>query len=741
MAMTLQVLAEFSARRLGARMTILGYGFLVLILLNTYMAVLASRLTVSSIKMNIKGLSDLAAKPVGTFVDYVDLVKSRTSLLSVVPLPWDNLEDEAKMLQKLRAGEIAALLMDAPWAQYQAATSCDLYIVDTKDKVLPFNYGLGYPPDTDPTLIKDTNTAMTAMMEEGIYTAIEGKYVNPPITCPSKIAQSDLASAQVSFEQVSGLWIFLAIIMGAGWTVDLCIAGYKIYKRRRLHAAKTAAAPAGEEGDADEQPTIARSASADEGALSGKFGGGGGALSGKFGGGGGGSGKDGKDGKDAKGALASLQNARSFSTSFGSMSGFKRATSFFRRPEVAKSWMAIGEASTVEEMVELLEMQIRHMDARLRKTLPALERSLAKNQDLIESVVEALQMNGAMASGYTTGAGGAGGAGRVILASTDVGSPMGDRSVRTVGGAGSVMTDGDDTVVLSPRGTAQLPMPPSAAAGMAPSPLRNGLRASSSTTGFATTSYNGVGSGAAAVGAAFGAAQGATSASGVVLRTPSSSIRANSITRGPSRVQFTNAAAAPIGGGAAARSVGTSSGAGNAAVAQAAEGVLSAYVPTSPNGGAEGGAEGGAGAGAASSAVVSPTATMLAGEMVSARAGSSFRAISSTSVAPGGGGGFLVAAADGGVYDTDLPGSPRPTLQGSALPDGVALGASGGTGTGNGGGGGSDRGISATMLASSLGSVSGAPVGESTAAAATASPAARTVASPLGRKPSTASNL
>jgi hypothetical protein len=37
--------------------------------------------------------------------------------------------------------------------------------------------------------------------------------------------------------------------------------------------------------------------------------------------------------------------------------------------------------------------QIRHMDARLRKALPALERNLEKNQDLIESVVDALQVS------------------------------------------------------------------------------------------------------------------------------------------------------------------------------------------------------------------------------------------------------------------------------------------------------------------------------------------------------------
>ncbi len=38
---------------------------------------------------------------------------------------------------------------------------------------------------------------------------------------------------QVGFEQVSGLWIFLAAAMAAGWTIDLTSSALKMWRRRR----------------------------------------------------------------------------------------------------------------------------------------------------------------------------------------------------------------------------------------------------------------------------------------------------------------------------------------------------------------------------------------------------------------------------------------------------------------------------------------------------------------------------
>lgn len=54
-----------------------------------YIAVLSSQLTVTSINLNIRGLSDLLSKPVGIFQDDVNAFK-QFNLQSIVPLEWNN---------------------------------------------------------------------------------------------------------------------------------------------------------------------------------------------------------------------------------------------------------------------------------------------------------------------------------------------------------------------------------------------------------------------------------------------------------------------------------------------------------------------------------------------------------------------------------------------------------------------------------------------------------------------------
>ncbi len=173
---------QFSAKSVGARMIILGYAFMVLILINAYIAVLSSQLTVTSINLNLNSLNDLTSKAVGIF-EADEIAFKRFNLQYVVPLPWNNAEvrrarcsrskaptcsmdarpsarprpsrralpgvcaqDEASMLQKLRSREITALVLDKPFVEYQAAVSCDLYIVG--ETVLPVNLGFAFPPDT-----------------------------------------------------------------------------------------------------------------------------------------------------------------------------------------------------------------------------------------------------------------------------------------------------------------------------------------------------------------------------------------------------------------------------------------------------------------------------------------------------------------------------------------------------------------------------------------------------------------
>lgn len=51
------------------------------------------------------------------------------ALQDVKLLPWNDKLDEQNMLNALRQGTIAALVIDAPFADYMTSINCDLYEV------------------------------------------------------------------------------------------------------------------------------------------------------------------------------------------------------------------------------------------------------------------------------------------------------------------------------------------------------------------------------------------------------------------------------------------------------------------------------------------------------------------------------------------------------------------------------------------------------------------------------------
>ena len=50
-------------------------------------------------------------------------------LQKLVPLPWNDVQDELNMLRKLRDGSIAALIIDKSFADYYTSINCDLFEV------------------------------------------------------------------------------------------------------------------------------------------------------------------------------------------------------------------------------------------------------------------------------------------------------------------------------------------------------------------------------------------------------------------------------------------------------------------------------------------------------------------------------------------------------------------------------------------------------------------------------------
>ncbi|KAL6748931.1 hypothetical protein V8C86DRAFT_2863839 [Haematococcus lacustris] len=316
-AMLLQALQQFNARSTGARIIILGYAFMILILINIYIAVLASQLTVNSINTNINGISDLDNKPVGIFVDDVQAFE-RFNLNLVIPFKWSTDEDAALMLESLRSGKVSALILDAPYVETQVAKNCDLYKVGST--VLPNGLAFAFGPDVSADYIAHFSHALIVMEEQGIKENLKQLFVSPASSCSNK-AGGSLSSSTIGIEKLAGLWVFLGAAVGGGFTWNLLAALFARVQRAR---------------SGDESLERRRSMS--------------GSMSGNA-------------------ILPSCESA-------GSMHGGIRSKSFAAmNPEMA--WLGVAEASTLEEGMEVLEGHVKVMDARMKRMFEAMQQQLS----------------------------------------------------------------------------------------------------------------------------------------------------------------------------------------------------------------------------------------------------------------------------------------------------------------------------------------------------------------------------
>lgn len=130
----LQGIKEFKIKTDGSRLFTLCYCFLVLVLMNTYIAVISSQLTSSALSYKIQSVNDIIGLKVGIF-DGDSVVQARYKLQNPTLFRWFNRDDEIKMIEALRNGDIDALLMDAAFSDYYSTITCDVYKVRVRVRV------------------------------------------------------------------------------------------------------------------------------------------------------------------------------------------------------------------------------------------------------------------------------------------------------------------------------------------------------------------------------------------------------------------------------------------------------------------------------------------------------------------------------------------------------------------------------------------------------------------------------
>mmetsp|Transcript_26460 Transcript_26460/g.57730 ORF Transcript_26460/g.57730 Transcript_26460/m.57730 type:complete len:641 (+) Transcript_26460:134-2056(+) len=230
---------QLAPRSPGARVIILGFTFLVLILINLYIGAASALLTARELEPKVRCLEDLVTLPMGVYDgDAPNLDKLPVHYQ--VPLPWANGPDERRMLSLLRNRTLNALLLDAPWVEYMAATNCDLETVG--DLVLPVSFGFVFPKGTPSSYILSFDVALSDMERNGVMEQLKRQYIYPITSCTDNVGSQSMAftfesEAQITLNEVAGLWIILAACVGLGmlWNGALLVWRYW-----RQHAKPTA---------------------------------------------------------------------------------------------------------------------------------------------------------------------------------------------------------------------------------------------------------------------------------------------------------------------------------------------------------------------------------------------------------------------------------------------------------------------------------------------------------------------
>ncbi|KAJ9519071.1 hypothetical protein QJQ45_003540 [Haematococcus lacustris] len=305
-----EAMQQFNAKSTGARVIVLGYGFLVLVLVNMYIAVLASQLTINSTTFSITGPQDLAGQPVGIWEGDNATLLTLLAHTKVVQVPWSFAEDEANIVSMVRTGKVAAFVIDSAFAKYHAATSCDLYVVD--EPVQRVDAGYAFGTDTDLAYVDAWRQALLVMQQTGVKESLRLTYLEPSNPCANKdtstLTTSNITVAKAS---VAGLWLFLGAAIGAGY---LWNTASWLRERQRPASSIPGVVGHNKHGNAN---AVAPS------------------------------------GLSATPALDSLA-----------------------KPSV--TWLGVGDASTTEEGMEVLERQVKAMDARMKSMLEAIDQRLER---------------------------------------------------------------------------------------------------------------------------------------------------------------------------------------------------------------------------------------------------------------------------------------------------------------------------------------------------------------------------
>lgn len=216
---------SFGVHSIEGRLVAIGYGFLVLIFVNTYVANLTAFLTLTSINSPIRMMDDLPGKDIaagGVYKRQLALAK-----LDIDDYFTSSAKDD--MIKELTEGKHEVLLYDDPWIRYQAGKSCELF--SFVGHLVPFEYAFALPKRLR-HMVSDFSRTLVHLQEIGLMLDLRAELVSYSTNaeCPGQDpVSSDTES--VNFSNMIGLWIILFVCVGTSFAltaVKWLIAAWKL---------------------------------------------------------------------------------------------------------------------------------------------------------------------------------------------------------------------------------------------------------------------------------------------------------------------------------------------------------------------------------------------------------------------------------------------------------------------------------------------------------------------------------
>ena len=228
---TIQHGETLAVSSLGARIAVICFAFMALIVGSSYTANLAAFLTVQKVNNQITSVYDLPGLAVASVPVYIPRLRSQYGIIASDANITDiqSVKDTAGLVA---GGNLAAFLYDDVVSAYVTATFPGCAVRLLPDKIQPFDYGIAFTKGFDPNLVDQISAGVLEVQESGFITQLEARYLLESSPCLTGASASSIDSNQLSFQAVYGLWV----ILGAGLVAGACCMLVVRWKKKKMWA-------------------------------------------------------------------------------------------------------------------------------------------------------------------------------------------------------------------------------------------------------------------------------------------------------------------------------------------------------------------------------------------------------------------------------------------------------------------------------------------------------------------------